>query len=418
MAVGAGELSGLPPGYELRGARDDEIAEITRAAESVFGQFGAPREYFLARYRNYPGAAAEHSRVVLHRGRVVAHQRLYRHELALAGAVIPVWALGDVFTLPAHRRLGLGRALGEDGALYLRRLGCPLLLVRTSTYDFYEALGFERIGLPRLTLDVASFPLDALPEGEWVTRSYEEPYDLWPVALVHERFNEGRSLVRQRDRHYWANHRIWCGSETSLSTVVAENGGRVVAYARVWPAVGSSRAWHAAIHEFCYLPGEEAAAVSVLRRCLYFAATHGMSTLTATLPRDHAAWAAVRGLPGVREEEDDETMLCLLDLRGLFERLLDRLSARLRSAATPLSSPITLRCQGQSVTLLPEGGYLALGRGEGRTRAVDLSQKQLLEFCAGLSQPGDALGLEGQVARELDAMFPLGSPVYWTSDEV
>ncbi|MGQ9554766.1 MAG: hypothetical protein ACUVWR_11695 [Anaerolineae bacterium] len=71
----------LPPGHELRGTSESEILDVVRFAESVFEM---PREFFLARYRNYPGARAEHSRIIVHDGQIVAHHscRIATHSCA------------------------------------------------------------------------------------------------------------------------------------------------------------------------------------------------------------------------------------------------------------------------------------------------------------------------------------------------
>ena len=76
----------LPPGYELRGATEAEIPAITVINEGIFHQ---PREFFVARYRNYPGAMAEHSRIVLYDGRPVSHLSTgLRRRLVLARALL------------------------------------------------------------------------------------------------------------------------------------------------------------------------------------------------------------------------------------------------------------------------------------------------------------------------------------------
>lgn len=398
----------LPPGYELRGASESEILDVVRFAESVFEM---PREFFLARYRNYPGARAEHSRIIVHDGQIVAHHRLYRHELAFAGGVVNAWAIGDVCTHPEYRRKGLGRALLADSADYIRTHGGSLCLIRAGFHDFYCSCGWEIMPLPALRIDVSAFPIDSLADNRYVTRTFEEHSDLWPVAEIHRQFNAGRSLVRQRDSSFWANQHLWCPQERGLDFVVAEHAGRLVAYSRLWDG---------RLSELCYLPGHEAAASAVLGALLRLARARREEAICGALPNDHAIWLALQGLPGVQLLQDRYTLLHLISLRNLFEQILDALSARLRAVGVALSAPLSIRCSGEEVTLVPKRGYLALADGSEPGHVLELTQRQLLEFAVGLASPSDSLS--GQVGRvtlaELAALFPTGNPIYWNTDAV
>ena len=398
----------LPPGYELRGANESEIPDVVRFAESVFRM---PREFFLARYRNYPGARPEHSRIVMHNGQPVAHHRLYQHPFGFAGGVVSAWAIGDVCTHPAHRRMGLGRALLQDSSDYVRVHGGCLCLIQAGFFDFYCSCGWESLALPSLRVDVATFPMDAFACEGYVTRTFEEHCDLWQVADVHRRFNAGRSLVRQRDRSFWANRRLWCPQEKGLGFVVAEQQGQVVAYGRLWQE-------H--LSELCYLPGHEAGALAVLSALLRLARAEEGKAIRGTLPKDHVVWQALAAVPGVQFNQDRDTLLRLVSLRALLEQTLDALSARLRTAGVALSAPLTIRCAGEEVTLVPKPGYLAVADGARSGRAVELSQHQLLELGAGLASPVHVLGdrVDKVTLAELAALFPLGNPIYWNTDAV
>lgn len=397
----------LPPGYELRGAREDEMQTVLHFIESVFHM---AREYFFVRYRRYPDARAEHSRIVLHEGRPVAHQRLYRHDLQFAGAEVSAWAIGDVCTDPEHRRKRLGNVLLEDCATYAREHGAALVLIRASLFAFYCTLGWDSFPLPAATVTVGEVPPSRLPTGGYVTRTFEEPWDLWQVAEVHRRFCAGRSLVRLRDGRFWDEHRVWCPQERGQGFVVAGRDGRIAAYGRLWERT---------VTELCYLPGHEQAGVAVMEALLRLARVNRHEAIRVPLPADHAVLAALAGLPGVEMGSDDYTLLRLVHLRRLFEQTLGSLGARLRQAGMALSAPLTIRCLGRQVTLVPQQGYLTLSDAPSE-RVVELTQRQLLGFGAGLDSPAEALGgsADPTTIAELEAMFPRGNPIYWISDNV
>ena len=397
----------LPEGCSIRGATPDEIPAVTASLESVLI---APREFFLARYRHYPGALAEHSRLVVRGKEYVAHQRLYRHDLGFAGSSVRAWAVGDVCTSEGQRRMGLGFALLEDCIRYVRAQGAALCLIRAGLHDFYCQAGWEIMPLPGCRVDIQAFPLESLSDGGYLTRTFEPERDLWAVAEVHRRFNVGRSLVRQRDGHFWARMHLWCPWQQGLGFQVAERDGSVVAYGRMW----DSR-----LGELCYLPGHEQGAAAVLASFLRWAHGGQGCTVHLALPADHALWPALAGLPGVETHEGRATLMRLVSLRALFEQTLDGLSARLCAASHGLAGPVTIRCQGEEVTLAPRSGCLSLSDTRA-SRVAELSQQQLLHLGAGLAHPSELLAgqVSEDVCTDLSALFPPGNPIYWNADSV
>ncbi|MHB0876868.1 MAG: GNAT family N-acetyltransferase [Anaerolineae bacterium] len=398
----------LPEGYELRGAHDDEVLAAVTFAESVFV---TPREFFYVRYRLYPGARAEHSRLVLHDGKIVSHQRIYPHDLQFAGSTVKAWAIGDVCTAPEHRRKHLGNALLEDCVAYAGARQAALVLIRASLFAFYGTCGWDKLPLPAIRLDTAEVPPDALSPQGYVTRAYEEQQDLWPVAAVHEQYNAGRSLVRVRDGQFWEQHRVWCPLERGLGFIVAEKQGSIVAY---------GRAWDGHLVELCHLPGEEAGVLAVLGAMVRQAKAAHLPSISGAVPADSPALRLTQGISGIERGTDEYTLVRIVNLRALFEQTIASLSNRLSAAGVSLSSPLTVRCQGQSVTLAPERGYLRLTDGTANGRVVDLTQRQLLEFGAGLTLPSASLqgAVDATTLAELDALFPQGNPIYWVSDNV
>ena len=96
---------------EVRGARAQELPEVLDMVPRVMG---ATREYFASAYRNDPCARPEHSRIVRVDGDIVSHIRLYDRWQRVGPVAVHVGCVGDVCTLPEHRKRGHCRALLED----------------------------------------------------------------------------------------------------------------------------------------------------------------------------------------------------------------------------------------------------------------------------------------------------------------
>jgi predicted N-acetyltransferase YhbS len=123
---------------EIRGVREEEYPQLLAMLPRVMS---APRTYFAACYRHDPGARPEQSRVVLVDGEIVSHIRLYDRWQRVGGVPIHVGCVGDVCTLPEHRRRGYCRALLEDALAYWDTHDTDLSMI-VSGVGVYERCGW------------------------------------------------------------------------------------------------------------------------------------------------------------------------------------------------------------------------------------------------------------------------------------
>src|SRR5947209_8249734 len=133
---------------EIRGARADEIDAVLDMVPRVMG---ATREYFAAAYRNDPWARPEHSRIVKLDGRIVSHIRLYDRWQRVGPVPVHVGCVGDVCTLPEHRKQGYCRMLPEDALRYWDENGYDLSMI-VSGVAVYAACGWARLTERRFEL--------------------------------------------------------------------------------------------------------------------------------------------------------------------------------------------------------------------------------------------------------------------------
>ena len=125
---------------EIRAAREAELEELVELQCLVFRPNG--HERYWTYYRDDPDYCLEHSRVVLDRGRIVAHLRVWDRLIRVRGASLRAGGIGSLLTHPDHRRRGYARALLADTEQYLIGAGFDLgLLFSVIGTPFYEERG-------------------------------------------------------------------------------------------------------------------------------------------------------------------------------------------------------------------------------------------------------------------------------------
>src|SRR5438128_1393904 len=279
-------MGGQP--VEVRGARPEEMPEVLDMVPRVMG---ATREYFAAAYRNDPWGRPEHSRIVLVDGRIVSHIRLYDRWQRVGSVPVHVGCVGDVCTLPEHRKQGYCRALLEDALRYWDDNGYDLSMI-VSGVGVYAACGW--VPLEEQSFEVpAENRHEASGRRNYTVRRFVRGEDLTAVAAVYAEYNRERSLSTVRPSSYWERHFGWIAGEIEEAFLVAERGGQIVAYLR---CEGGGR--HVTVSESCCLAGHDRAAVELLDAVLTFAEKRRFEGIRGHLPVDHPALAAARQRPG------------------------------------------------------------------------------------------------------------------------
>jgi predicted N-acetyltransferase YhbS len=410
-----GEERGSPEGnalsrgqsmaVEVRGARAKEMAAVLEMVPRVMG---ATREYFAAAYRNDPWGRPEHSRIARVEGRIVSHLRLYDRWQRVGAVPVHVGCVGDVCTLPEHRKQGCCRALLEDALRYWDENGYDLSMI-VSGVGVYGACGWAPLAEQRFDLP-AENRHEASRERTNEIRRFVRGEDLTAVAAVYAAANAERSLTTVRTAAYWERHFAWIAGEIEEAFLVAERGGQIVAYLR--SERGGRRL---VVSECCYLPAHEPAAIELLDAALTFTAKRGLEGIQGHLPSDHPALAAARARPGFSTSETALLWFRLVNLRRLLERLRPLLAER--ALAAGVAGDFTLSIDGQRVRLRVRPGWVGID--EPQTAVVEMPPGAFFGLLFGALSPAAALDhLPAEPAAVLAGLFPPGAPVYWRTDVV
>src|SRR5438105_4554533 len=197
---------------EVRGARAEEMPEVLEMVPRVMG---ATREYFAAAYRNDPWARPEHSRIVRVEGQIVSHIRLYDRWQRVGPVAVHVGCVGDVCTLPEHRKRGYCRALLEDALRYWDERDYDFSMI-VSGVGVYAACGWvplvERgFALPAENRHEAG--AGRIAGRDYEVRRFVRSEDLTAVAAVYAASNAEWSLATVRSPAYWDRHFSWIAGE-------------------------------------------------------------------------------------------------------------------------------------------------------------------------------------------------------------
>jgi predicted N-acetyltransferase YhbS len=430
-------------GVEIRGARAEEMPEVLAMIPRVMS---APREYFAAAYRNDPWARPEHSRIVRVDGEIVSHIRLYDRWQRVGPIPVHVGCVGDVCTLPEHRKRGYCRALLEDALRYWDDHGYDLSMI-VSGVGVYHACGWaplretgfevgEVVSRESLVMkgDAASPATNVLrlTTHDYSARRFVRSEELTAVAAVYAAYCAERSLTTVRPEAYWERHFSWITGEIEEMFLVTEFGEQIVAYVRC--EGGGQRL---TVSECCHLPGHEGAAVALWDAVLRYAAKRRVAVVQGHLPGDHPALGVARSMAGFAETESRVLLFRLVNLPRLLERLRPLVAERARAAE--VEAEFVLKVGDQSAVLCVRPGWTAVdgldhGASESRLpppsspacliselepERVCIESEVFFRLLFGSVEPAEALaGLASGPARALAALFPRGAPVYWRTDVV
>lgn len=400
---------------EIRGLREEEVPRLLAMLPRVMG---APRSYFAAHYRHDPEARTEQSRVALVDDEIVAHLRLYERRQLVGGVPVPVGCIGDVATLPEHRRRGLCRALLEDAIRYLDARGIDLSQV-VSGVGVYGRCGWVTFPETAYRAPAVDHERAGAPAGAVAVRRFARGEDLAAVIAVHARYHEGRSLATVRSPLYWERHFYWLTGEREEAFLLAEKAGEVVAYAR-----GRDGGEALFLAECCYRP-EHADAVGPLCEAFFtLAARARYAQVEAVLPEDHPAVAFFAAQPLWSAEERSPLLFRLVDLARMLRRLepllCDRLG-RIDPPSRPMVLDLAVGEQRAGLAVTPGEVRVTDGDAAPNRLPVRLAPEEFFLLLFGQASGSELTlspGLDPAVRDLLTALFPRGAPVYWRTDIV
>jgi predicted N-acetyltransferase YhbS len=440
---------------EIRGLRDDEYPALYSAITRVMG---APRTYFAAHYRHDPEARAEHSRVLLVDSQIVSHIRLYDRWQRVGGVPVHVGCVGDVCTLPEHRKQGYCRALLDDALAYWDARDYDLSMI-VSGVGVYERCGW--VSFPEMAYRAPAVDCEpGDPIGDYAVRRFARGDDLGAVAAVYDAYHRERSLATVRSRDYWERHFYWLAREREDAFFVAERDSQIVAYIRAQHG-GDTHI----VSECCHHPDHPHAVHPLCAAAFTFARRARCQFVEAVLPEDHPAVDFFTDQPTWIAEERSPLLFRLVNLPRLLRRLQPLFTRRLREARLPRSAlTLSVGDQMAGLAIMPDGvrigapagpvvslrpadfflllfgqanasevlGGVRQSRGirrgcsdgsrdrvEGTSViSVSLGRRRQHESWEHESSVAGAAAESHDPQAALSALFPAGAPIYWRTDIV
>ena len=387
---------------EVRGMLPHEQPQVLGVIEAAMG---ATREFMLARHTLWPGAKPEHSRICLVDGEVVSHVRLYEQPLRMGGAVMRCGSIGDVCTLPEHRRRGYGKLLLEDSWRYFADQGYDFSMILSGVFEFYQTAGWEKYPLYRFVVRLDRGGVE--PVAGYHVRRFVRCEDLQAVADIYEQYNQDNSLSQVRDHSYCQRHFAMLRQETEDGFLVAELGGQVVGYVRCTRDT---------LAEVAYVDGHQAAIVSLLEAVCRMMRKRQVGELTIPLPWREPLVDVLKMRFRCQTLVDESTLLKVVNLRAMFDKLLPDLSSRSKSLPQDKSRTLRITCDGQQVDLSVATGRVQMAQASPDV-TLALSNHRLFCLLTG-SDHYVELDLPPEDRMLVDVLFPRGNPVFWRLDGV
>lgn len=203
-------------------------------------------QYYAAQRKTAWGRAHLERFALVDGGDVIASAKRYNLTMSLAGCAVRTAGIGAVFTQPAHRGRGQGRAIVErllersaaDGfeqALLFSEIGAA----------YYSALGFDEIPTFDLTLRVAESARHGAPA---TLVRFADDRDLTHIAALGSVRAERHAFHLERDealvQHAITKKRLLAGlgppGAREVQFCIAEEGAMAVAYVVITASGGAA----------------------------------------------------------------------------------------------------------------------------------------------------------------------------------
>ncbi len=283
-------------------------ASEREAVLDLLGEWeGESRAHFARYFAHDPTYRDDLCFVAVDGGRLVSTLQVFRKQVRLAGAVVEVAGVGNVFTTASHRERGISTRLLETALAEMPRRGFELSLLFATRLAFYGRLGWQ--AHPREWVYIHATE-DAAAEKRYDLRPFVGT-DLPAIADVYDSYCAGLVGTTLRDPAYWRGQLHTAGNLTE-DFVVACAADEIVAYAR------ATRLYDLYVMtEHAARPGHEMAVAELSRHLL--TGESGMATQLGVAPAVVARLEAA----GHRCErvEDVFWMWLVLDAEALSARL-------------------------------------------------------------------------------------------------
>ena len=220
-------------GYTSRGLNENEIGPWAQFCADCFSYKSnpPPASYFERHYYNDPSRNALFVRVMFYKGHIVSSVRIFVRHISIGTSAVKAGGIGEVCTLPEHRRRGLSSRLLHNAIQIMteQKMKLSLLHAAPAFFPVYEKSGYSNVVSQWSTLTVHLS--NGLNKDASSTRLAKFPEDTQQLQSIHQKYSEQRFLgCIVRNEAYW-NEYLARELEGSLYVLLQEN--RIVAWISV-----------------------------------------------------------------------------------------------------------------------------------------------------------------------------------------
>ena len=231
-----------------------EITGLRRKREldKVFDLLGisfarTPRDFFVARWEAEKSLRLWHTRVLKLNGEIVSIVQIFPKTMFINGKEILIAGIGNVATVPEHRKKGYATRLLKATNRFLKEKGFSLAVLFTSINRFYEKVGYFTVPLTYHTVFADKH------KARWSSNVHVfRPEDFRGIVNFYRKCAPLYSGLYKRDLRNWLYQPYYHFYEVYGLFLVHAVSGQINGYLRVSRRGKESLE----IVEFCYRNSE------------------------------------------------------------------------------------------------------------------------------------------------------------------
>ncbi len=362
-----------------------------------------------------PRYDAEHTRVVVDEGRVVAGVAIVEHPVRYGDAVLRLGGISTVATDPDTRKRGYARACMQDTVDFMARDGFDVSFL-LGIRDFYHRFGY-RTALVWSACQYNAREFDGAMPPKLRTRKMRRS-DIPALRKLHDATVGLRDLSVRRSEEDWRWYFRF--AKIGEGRVIVDDAGHLVAYFVAEVRSGSVRVNEVAVEDRHDAYDAVLATLRSVARDA-FAASADMFLLPDC---GFERYCVYKKRMAVRRWSDYEggPMLRLMNVEPLFGKVASTLSRRWSASPRNVEpEAVTLVCPMGRVALVPSGTELEVRPGDEVGQVVYVPDEAMTEMFMGFRPVADNqadadipshadVGVEGNVVEVLQALFPVSIP--------
>ena len=380
--------------------RQEEFPSLLQLMDSAFPH---DEPFVKTQSHNFTGLARDLNQhiVIEANGRIISHLGLFPRLIRSGETLIKAAGVGCVATLEEYRGQGLMNKLFEFAIPMMRDQGYDISILEGDRKR-YGNFGWERGGR-RFAFLISDRYVKGLATPGIVVRKYSgDRSDLAAIKAIHEQ--EYYRLDRSPDYY----DRVY--DLPGRQTLLAEQGGRLIAYLTFVPETLSDTNVLAWVYEY----GGDGQCIRAILRDLF--AMHGVTKANVVAPINHHPLNDVLLSVTDRWYAEPCRMIKIISLHHLLEKSLPHMHEIRTAGGNCAHGEVTLEIAGSSQAATIHFGQQITISTDRCRNTLSLSEREMVRLLFGLLKPSEAFNLAKDFLI-LDTCFPLDC-FLWLNDTV